>query len=126
MTPAMLISIRFATGFDLQLIPHLEAEFNPALRRHLSVAARAISEANLVDPAPGEPFDGGWRVPAGVLWAMGRKERFARCASSSAAFETVTDSIGTNRSGSGRWCAVLPEQPSSPVAFESSVRVPGF
>lgn len=55
----------------LQLIPHLEAEFNPALRRHLAVAARAISEANLGGPIPGEPVDGGWRVPAGVLWAMG-------------------------------------------------------
>ena len=56
----------------LQLIPHLEAEFNPALRRHLVVAARAISESNAGSPDVGEEIDGGWRVPAGVLWAMGQ------------------------------------------------------
>ena len=56
----------------LQLIPHLEAEFNPALRRHLAVAARAISESNVIGSEVGEAIDGGWRVPSGVLWAMGR------------------------------------------------------
>lgn len=58
----------------LQLIPHLEAEFNPAVRRHLAVAARAISEANLTGPEVGEAFEGGWRAPAGILWAMGPEE----------------------------------------------------
>ena len=56
----------------LELIPHLEAEFNPALRRHLAVAARAISESNIGGSEVGEAIDGGWRVPAGVLWAMGQ------------------------------------------------------
>ena len=58
----------------LQLIPHLEADFNPAVRRHLAVAARAISEAGLGGPEVGEDIDGGWRVPAGVLWAMGQEQ----------------------------------------------------
>ena len=31
-----------------------------------------------------------------------------------------------SRRGSGRWCAVRPERPSSPVDFGSSARVPGF
>ena len=56
----------------LELIPRLEAEFNPALRRHLAMAARAISESGPTDPEAGEEFNGGWRVPAGVLWAMGQ------------------------------------------------------
>lgn len=58
----------------LQLIPYLEAEFNPAVRRHLAVAARAISEANLTGSEVGEAFEGGWRAPAGILWAMGPEE----------------------------------------------------
>ena len=111
----------------LQLIPHLEAEFNPAVRRHLAVAARAISEANLVDPANAVNSStvGGGSRP-GCLWAMGPERRCDRCAPWCAASETDTDSIGASRSGSGRWCVVLPERPSSPVAFGSSVRVPGF
>jgi tRNA(Ile)-lysidine synthase len=55
----------------LQLIPQLEAEFNPAIRRHLAIAARAFSEANLGAPEVGEAMAGGWRVPVGVLWALG-------------------------------------------------------
>lgn len=55
----------------LQLIPQLEAEFNPSVRRHLAVAARAIAESNLTRLDLGEGFKKGWRVPAGVLWAMG-------------------------------------------------------
>jgi tRNA(Ile)-lysidine synthase len=58
----------------LELIPHLEAEFNPAVRRHLAMAARAIFESSPTDPETGEEFNGGWRVPAGVLWAMGQVE----------------------------------------------------
>jgi hypothetical protein len=56
----------------LQLIPHLEAHFNPALRRHLTAAALAISELETDAPDPGEAFAAGWRAPAGLLWAMGR------------------------------------------------------
>ena len=56
----------------LQLIPRRESEFNPAVRRHLAVAARAISESNVGGSEVGEATDGGWRVPAGVLWAMGQ------------------------------------------------------
>ena len=58
----------------LQLIPQLEADFNPSLRRHLSIAARAIAENKLNETDPGEDIDGGWRVPVGVLWAMGQEE----------------------------------------------------
>lgn len=58
----------------LHLIPLLEAEFNPAVRRHLANAARAISESNLNSLPIGEFFSGGWRIPAGVLWAMGSEE----------------------------------------------------
>ena len=58
----------------LQLIPQLEADFNPSLRRHLATAARAIAENRLNQADPGEDVDGGWRVPAGVLWAMGQEE----------------------------------------------------
>jgi hypothetical protein len=83
----------------LQLIPYLEAEFNPSLRRHLSVAARAISEANLVDPAPGGPFEGGWRVSAGVLWAMG-SEKAVR--SMRSVVRRLRHGYGLDRSESGR------------------------
>ena len=88
----------------LQLIPQLETEFNPALRRHLAVAARAISEANLVDPAPGEPFPGGWRVPAGVLWAMG-PERAVR--SMRSVVRRLRDGYGLDRRESERVWAVV-------------------
>ena len=36
------------------------------------MAARAISESSPTGPEAGEEFNGGWRVPAGVLWAMGQ------------------------------------------------------
>jgi tRNA(Ile)-lysidine synthase len=88
----------------LELIPHLEAEFNPALRRHLSVAARAISEANLVDPVPGEPFEGGWRVANGVLWAMG-SERAVR--SMRFVVRRFRDGYGLDRNESERVWAVV-------------------
>ena len=58
----------------LQLIPHLEAEFNPAVRKHLATAARAISESNPTSRERGEFVNGGWRIPAGVLWATGPDE----------------------------------------------------
>jgi tRNA(Ile)-lysidine synthase len=88
----------------LQLIPQLEAEFNPALRRHLSVAARAISEVNLVGPAPGEAFDGGWRVPAGVLWAMGSEEAVRSLRS---LVRRLRNGYGLDRSESERVWAVV-------------------
>lgn len=88
----------------LQLIPQLEAEFNPALRQHLSAAARAISEVNLVDPAPGEPFEGGWRVSAGVLWAMG-SEKAVR--SMRPVVGRFRDGYGLDRSESERVWAVV-------------------
>ena len=88
----------------LQLIPHLEAEFNPALRRHLSVAARAISEVSLGGPIPGEPVEGGWRVPAGVLWAMGPE---GAVRAMRAVARRLRDGYGLDRSESERAWAVV-------------------
>jgi tRNA(Ile)-lysidine synthase len=88
----------------LQLIPHLEAEFNPAFRRHLAVAARAISEASLVGPVPGEAVDGGWRVPAGVLWAMGSE---GAVRAMRAVVRRLRDGYGLDRSESQRAWAVV-------------------
>jgi tRNA(Ile)-lysidine synthase len=88
----------------LELIPLLEAEFNPGLRRHLAAAARAISEAGLVGPDPGEAVDGGWRVPAGVLWAMGSE---AAVRAMRAVVRRLRDGYGLNRSESKRAWAVV-------------------
>jgi tRNA(Ile)-lysidine synthase len=88
----------------LQLIPQLEAEFNPAIRRHLSVAARAISEMTAVGPDPGEAIDGGWRVAAGVLWAMGRE---GAVRSLRPVVRRLRDGYGLDRSESERvWTVV--------------------
>ena len=57
-----------------ELIPHLEAEYNPGLRRHLVAAARAISELTYKGGPVGEPTATGWRAPTGVLWAMGKSQ----------------------------------------------------
>jgi len=88
----------------LQLIPHLEAEFNPALRRHLSAAARAISEVNLAGPIPGEPAGGGWRIPAGVLWAMGPEGAVRTLR---AVVRRLRDGYGLDRSEAERAWAVV-------------------
>ena len=88
----------------LQLIPQLEAEFNPALRRNLTVAARAISEAGLAGPVPGEAVDGGWRVPAGVLWAMGSE---GAVRAMRAVVRRLRDGYGLDRNESERAWAVV-------------------
>jgi tRNA(Ile)-lysidine synthase len=88
----------------LQLIPQLEAEFNPALRRHLTVAARAISEASVAGPIPGEAVDGGWRVPAGVLWAMGSE---GAVRAMRAVVRRLRDGYGLDRNESERVWAVV-------------------
>lgn len=87
----------------LHLIPLLEAEFNPALRRHLAVAARAISEAGLAGPVPGEAVEGGWRVPAGVLWAMGSE---GAVRAMRAVVRRLRDGYGLDRGESERAWAV--------------------
>ena len=88
----------------LQLIPQLEAEFNPAIRRHLSVAARAISETTALGPDPGEEIDRGWRVAAGILWAMGPE---GAVRSLRPVVRRLRDGYGLDRSESERVWAVV-------------------
>lgn len=57
-----------------ELIPRLEAEYNPGLRHHLVSAAQAISELTSRRDSIGERTATGWRAPAAVLWAMGRSQ----------------------------------------------------
>jgi hypothetical protein len=88
----------------LQLIPHLEAEFNPAVRKHLATAARAISESNPVSRERGEFLSGGWRIPAGVLWAIGPEEAVR---SMRTVVRRLRDGYGLDRSESERvWLVV--------------------
>jgi len=88
----------------LQLIPHLEAEFNPAVRKHLATAARAISESNPVSRERGEFLNGGWRIPAGVLWAIGPDEAMRSMRS---VVRRLRDGYGLDRSESERvWLVV--------------------
>ncbi|MEX0666909.1 MAG: tRNA lysidine(34) synthetase TilS [Acidimicrobiia bacterium] len=94
---------RLRNRIRLQLIPQLEAEFNPAIRRHLSLAARAISETAVVGPDPGVAGEGGWRVPAGVLWAMGSDEAVR---SLRPVVRRLRDGYGLDRSESERVWAV--------------------
>jgi tRNA(Ile)-lysidine synthase len=54
------------------LIPQLEAEYNPSLRRHLFTAALALSDVAASRKPIGEAAGDGWRAAAGELWAMGR------------------------------------------------------
>ncbi|MGH8928443.1 MAG: tRNA lysidine(34) synthetase TilS [Acidimicrobiia bacterium] len=58
----------------LALIPQLEEQFNPGLRRHLASAARAVAGLAVMAPDPGEMSENGWRAPAGVLWALGEQK----------------------------------------------------
>ena len=88
----------------LELIPHLEAEFNPAVRKHLATAARAISATNPISPERGEFFNGGWRIPAGVLWAMGPDEGVRALR---AVVRRLRDGYGLDRNESERvWLVV--------------------
>lgn len=57
-----------------QLIPQLEAQYNAGLRRHLVSVAQSIADSLVTETPVGESTASGWRVPAGVLWAMGRKK----------------------------------------------------
>ena len=68
------------------------------------MAARAISEANLIGPAPGEEFEDGWRVPAGVLWAMGSEEAVR---SMRPVVRRLREGYGLDRSESERIWAVV-------------------
>lgn len=70
--PANLEEGPLRNRIRLELIPQLESQYNPGLRRHLAAAAQAIAEGALVPVPIGEPSPSGWRVPAGVLWAMGQ------------------------------------------------------
>jgi tRNA(Ile)-lysidine synthetase-like protein len=70
--PANLEEGPLRNRIRLELIPQLESEYNPGLRRHLAAAAQAIAEGGLVPIPIGEAIPSGWRVPAGVLWALGR------------------------------------------------------
>ncbi len=87
--------------------------------------------SNLNDPDPGEDFDGGWRVPAGVLWAMGQEEAVRALRPRGApTSRRIRARSYVSRSGSGGWCLVVPGRPSSLVGFGSNApghgcRLPG-
>lgn len=70
--PANLDRFPLRNRIRHQLIPQLEAEYNPGLRRHLVAAAQGLAEVRVPAVAIGEPTGLGWRAPNGVLWAMGR------------------------------------------------------
>jgi tRNA(Ile)-lysidine synthetase-like protein len=67
----------FRNRIRLQLLPRLEAEYNPAVRRHLTataeIAAASIEEGQLI----GELLPDRWRAPAGLLWALGKVKAVA-------------------------------------------------
>jgi tRNA(Ile)-lysidine synthase len=54
------------------LIPLLEAEFNPGLRRQLATAADVLGEERQAPAVVAEDLPDGLRLGAGMLWAVGR------------------------------------------------------
>lgn len=97
-----------------ELIPRLEAEYNPGLRRHLVSAAQAISELTSGSYSIGEPTASGWRAPTGVLWAMGKSQ--ATDVIRGAARELGTG-YGFDRAGAERvWAVVVGETAATEVS----------
>jgi tRNA(Ile)-lysidine synthetase-like protein len=54
------------------LIPLLESEFNPRLRRNLATAAEVLGEERQPAAVVAENVAQGLRLPIGMLWAVGR------------------------------------------------------
>jgi tRNA(Ile)-lysidine synthase TilS/MesJ len=59
------------------LLPELEADYNPGVRRHLATTAELAADLVREDETIGEHLQGRWRAPAGLLWALGETRAIA-------------------------------------------------